>query len=148
MNINNELRIKGLKLFQSLHIDGEVKNIRAAILRIRWLLISKNRAKILYISRPRIGIIHEPFLIPCYQKFNFLKEENYEIGPCFTRSEFCGQGIYTRVLKKIICDFSTVNNSFYILVALENKVSIRGVTKAGFIEAGRCRRTCFKRYIQ
>lgn len=87
------------------------------------------------------GRVHSSFVVPHNFKFPFLGKKDFEIGPCYTRNDCRGIGIYPDVLKYICSSIGDEGSRFFMLVSPENKSSIRGIEKAGFKLTGKVRRS-------
>lgn len=99
-----------------------------------WKIIALGRYSKYCVSNGNGDIVHYSTVIGKCIKFKFLTNTNsYEIGPCFTKVEYRGKGIYPYVLSKIISDEA---KDYYMLVRQDNLSSIRGIEKAGFKQVG------------
>ena len=114
-----------------------------------WNLITFFRAKA-YVVRDEAGdIIHYSYIIPACSKFPFLRKGIYrdiEIGPCYTRKESRGNGIYPFVLSAIIKEELNNSGFAYMIVENWNHASQKGISKVGFKKVGEIRKDRFKRY--
>ena len=119
--------------------DGSLKN---RLSRIWFWLISGGKAKIAYVQRDGI-IVHTSYVIPKCYKFPFMKKGDLEIGPCTTKQEYRGQGIYPRVLRYIVDSEKT---TCYMIVRETNVPSIRGIEKAGFEKRGKVEKSKLGKY--
>ena len=77
-------------------------------------------------------------------KFAFLKQNDYEIGPCRTDIDYRGKGIYPYVLKYIVNYFGSEDSNFYMIVNENNASSRRGCEKAGFTIADEVEKTKYR----
>ena len=121
----------------SLFLKGEKKDLRTALARLNFVLISGARAEIYYVTDSDFGVIHTSYVIPYCAKFSFMQKNDYEIGPCKTDDNFRGRGIYPAVLKYITSLEEYRHSIFYMIVSQNNTPSIRGIEKAGFERCGR-----------
>ena len=132
-----------------LFIKGETKNLKSALVRLSFWLMTFGKAKLYYISSPSGKIMHTSYVLPKCLKFSFFNKGDYCIGPCVTYPEFRGRGIYPTVLN-LICQSDNYPDDtvFYIIVSDTNTPSVRGIEKAGFELCGKVRKTRFlKRYF-
>lgn len=90
-----------LKIPGRFYIAGEKRRFLTTVSRIRWALLTRNKAKIFYVRHKNGEIMHESVVIPECPKFPFLKRGDFEIGPCFTAEKYRGRGIYPAVLRYI-----------------------------------------------
>lgn len=111
----------------------EIKSIKATMFRAYISVLTKNKTKIYYAFDDNGNILHTSFIIPPNIKFSFLKENEMEIGPCYTNPNARGQGVYPYVLDYIVKNNKAVN--YLMIIKEENLSSIRGVTKAGFVKS-------------
>lgn len=127
-------------------IQDEACEIKTILVRIVFYFITGGRFKIFYVKRNNC-IAHTSYVVPKCSKFPFLRENDYEIGPCFTNPNFRGQGIYPRILSEICHTEGNEKTNFYMIVSDTNQASISGIEKAGFIKCGAVSRSrFFKRY--
>lgn len=84
------------------------------------------------------GLVHYSFVIGKCSKFPFLKKNDYVIGPCWTRDDKRGKGIYAAMINYIGFSYmkDCPESHIYILVREQNAASIRGVEKANFKKVG------------
>ena len=92
------------------------------------------------------AVIHTSTVIGRGFKFPFLKRGEAQIGPCFTKQDFRGQGIYPAVLKLILS--SGKYKGYYMLVRDDNAASIRGIEKAGFSKIGTVEKDKYGRWVK
>lgn len=96
-----------------------------------WKIISLGKIRIYTVLNKEGVIIATAEVMPKIYIFSFMKEKNsIHIGPCRVEEQYRGKGIYTNLLRKIICDFPTVEK--YIFCAESNIPSMKGIEKAGF----------------
>lgn len=89
-------------------------------------------------------IVRQSMMVGRNPKFSFLRENEYEIGPCMTTEEYRGLWIYPYVLG--ICVRALPDGErgeHYMFVSPDNLSSIRGVEKAGFRVIGHVERRRF-----
>lgn len=89
--------------------------------------------------------MHASYLLGKSFKFPFLGQDDYEIGPCVTRVDCRGRGLYPDVLRFICHNVGGPKSKFYMLVAPSNTASIRGIEKAGFSQVGYVKRSKYLR---
>ncbi len=95
------------------------------------------------------GIVHYSFLMPSCCKFSFMKNGDCMIGPCWTREDKRGKGIYPEMLRLLASNYIKNNTgaNVYILARPSNVPSTKGILKAGFVRIGYCYKTRFlKKY--
>ena len=132
----------------SLFVSGEKKSFRLFLGRLYFWLISAGKFRIVYILDEIGEIAHISYVVPKCYKFPFMDKQDYEIGPCWTKEEYRGRGLYGRALGHIIGKFGGEDTHFYMIVHEGNKSSMRGVEKAGFEICGYVKKTKWlKRYI-
>lgn len=116
---------------------------------IFFLLVSKGKLKI-YCLYDKKGLAHFSFLIPYCAKFSFMGKGDYQIGPCWTREDCRGQGLYGKMLSFIsnqkIKDSS--NQNTFVLVREANKESTKGIMKTNFIRVGVCSKTKYLKHYK
>lgn len=125
------LKISPLNLF----IKNEKKSFKDAILRLYFWFSSYGKVYIYYVEDNE-QIVHTSYVMKKSYKFPFMKKDDFEVGPCFTISEYRGKGIYPSVINKIKHDMLTEKNRIYMIVRRDNKSSIKGIEKSGFTKMG------------
>ncbi len=89
-------------------------------------------------------VIHTSYVVPRCMKFPFLEKGDHEIGPCNTKSEYRGKGVYPAVLSEISDKYKNV----YMIIDDANIPSIKGAAKAGFeVMPGEIKRDRLKRFF-
>ena len=131
------------KIFHLKIKSGEELSLKSRLVRLLFIFLSKGKLLIYYVE-DNGKLIHTSYVMPACRKFPFIKKGEYEIGPCYTHSDYRGRGIYPTVLQTIVSDKK--DTVFHMLVAEENHSSIRGIEKAGFAYAGKAYVTPLKRY--
>lgn len=101
-----------------------------------WNVATLGQVKIYAIFDGGGMIIHSSYVVKGRQKFSFLGKEDIEIGPCQTKAEHRGKGIYPLVLCEIVKHELSESGNAFMIVKDNNQASIRGVTKAGFQKTG------------
>lgn len=134
-----------LRIFGSLYADGESHNWKTTVSRLRFALSSKGKARIFYVKVDG-KVVHTSYVIPRCRKFPFLKENDFEIGPCCTDKEYRGLGIYPQVLNYIVYSNGAGGETYYMIVSQDNISSLRGIKKAGFDLCGEVFKTKLKKY--
>lgn len=100
-----------------------------------------NRDYGLFLIRQGGKVVHRSVITPGYFRFPFMAKEDIQIGDTWTDPEERGQGLATTALENIVrAPWDRQRKCWYVVEA-ENKASIRVVEKAGFVLAGRGRRT-------
>lgn len=136
-------------LLNGLFITGERLNLKAALARTYFWLITKGKAEIFYIESANKVVLHTSYVLPKCYKFSFMRKTDYEIGPCNTIESARGRGLYSTTLKYIISNKQYENACFWMLVSEENKPSIMGIEKAQFSLDGYAGKTSvLKRYYR
>lgn len=79
--------------------------------------------------------------------FRFMKKGGVHIGPCFTNPLYRGRGFYPMLLKKIIADYRSRTDDFYIFCNEGNNASIRGIEKVGFKRFANGKKNKFGIYV-
>lgn len=126
-------------------LPNETVSIKTILVRFRLHCMTFGKLKIFYVSVDD-KLVHTSYVVPKCYKFDFLGKNDYEIGPCFTYPEYRGQGIYPNILRTICQQIGSDDTTFYMIVDEENKPSIRGIEKAGFIKCGSVKVSKTKRY--
>ena len=116
-----------------LWLREEKKSVKVAFGRLYFWLITKGKSQVWYLQNG-CEIIHTSTVVPKCCKFPFLQVGEYEIGPCVTREDHRGKGIYPYVLNCITA--SQKGATFYMIVRSTNQSSIQGIKKAGFCRCG------------
>lgn len=130
-------------------LPGEIFKLKTICFRILVQLMTLGRAKIFYAINENGDLMHTSYVIPHCAKFSFMGKDDYEIGPCYTYPDFRGKGIYPKVLHQICSRMAKNNSVFYMIVDENNKPSIKGIEKAGFIRCGTVRKSKLtKRYFR
>ncbi len=126
---------------------GEKKNPKTGFVRFYFQLMTLGKARLFYAVSEKGEVMHSSYVVPRCFKFPFLKKGDYIIGPCFTQPEFRGQGIYPKVLSKILAQMGNEQTVFYMSVDENNTPSVRGIEKAGFKRCGSVEKSrILKRY--
>lgn len=137
-------RIKEFKPhIMKLFMTDETPGIKDILVRLNFYIQSKGKTKIFYVTSESNELMHVSCVVPYCWKFNFMGQDDYEIGPCCTKKEYRGRGIYPAVLSYITSLEEYSNASFWMIISESNKSSIRGVEKAGFRQAGLILKTKF-----
>lgn len=116
------------------------KHTNFSIIYLYWYILTRGRYRIIYVKHNN-EIIHYTHVIPYIYKFNFLKKNDYEIGPCMTNKNYRGEGIYKVVLTKVVQKFKEKNRNFYMIVSKKNISSIKGIEKSGFKLVGEVKKS-------
>lgn len=143
-----EVKVFYPKLFPGkMKIRGEQLGLKSLLVRTSFLVLTMNRVAVYYVELDG-KTAHTSYVIPKCVKFPFMKKNDYEIGPCFTASEFRGKGIYPDVIGHICSHLSDASGTFYMIVDDDNQPSIRGIEKAGFVRVGTVEKTkLLKRFV-
>lgn len=95
--------------------------------------ISSNKMK--YYIKDKDKIIHNSYLFKAVNILKLIGKKGPAIGDCVTIDQYRGQSIYPFVINKIANDI-IVDDEFpevFILVNSNNKSSIKGIEKAGYV---------------
>lgn len=103
--------------------------------RFLWYLITFGRLRIFYILDGN-QVVHYSFIIPKNFRFPFMNNDDLQIGPCYTDTNYRGKGLYTRALKMIPLIFHEQANTFWVYTTEENLISQHVIEKAGYIFHG------------
>lgn len=135
-------------LINGFHIPGEKLSKKELIFRLSMAITTLGRLRIYYVKDEKNQkIVHTSSLISKCFKFPFLKNSEYEIGPCYTVETYRGQGVYPMVLSYITAHVES--SQFYMIVNESNSSSLRGIEKAGFQQCGTVYKTSLlKRYLK
>lgn len=126
--------------FCNWRVPGECRSLRAILQKIYFMVLSAGRFQVAYVLSDDGELVHTSYIIGSRFKFRFMTKQDFEIGPCYTKEKFRGQGIYPSVLR-VITSLYDVN--FYMNVDESNVPSIRGIEKAGFSYVGHSIKTRF-----
>lgn len=143
----DEVKIFSPSLFK-MFLKGERKTFKRGIVRCWFQIITLGKAKLYFICDSKTGKVkHFSYVVPKCYKFAFLKNGDYEIGPCFTFPEFRGKNIYPTMLNYITGNLGDENSTFYIVVENTNLPSLKGIEKANFKRCGTVKKSgILKRY--
>lgn len=127
--IISEFKPNPLRLYADWEKD---KNLATSIFRMYISILTFGKTRYLCIIDKNNGAIkHSAYVIPKNIKYAFLRKGEYSIGPCNTPEKYRGQGLYPYMLNYI----ANVDNAcYFVFIREDNNASIRGATKAGFIE--------------
>lgn len=105
---------------------------------------------ICYLKAPDGKVIHYSFVIPYCRKFSFMNKHDVCIGPCWTKEEYRGKGLYGNVLNFIAKTVlaKTPDADLYALVREANVSSTKGIHKANYIPAGKCTKTKYLKHYK
>lgn len=132
---------------KSFYMQGETHSIRTTFVRCYFQLMTFGKAKLVCAINQDGETVHTSYVVPKCFKFPMLSVNDYIIGPCFTRPDYRGQGIYPRVLEYICSHIGNIETLFYMCVDESNLPSIKGIEKSGFKKCGSAKKTRFlKRY--
>lgn len=119
-------------------IPGETIDFKTKLVRFLFWLQTFGKAKIFFIQENE-KVVHTSYVVPKCYKFNFLCQNDYEIGPCYTYPQYRGRGIYPDTLCMICQSVGNEDTTFYMIVDEKNNPSIKGIEKAGFVRCGQVR---------
>lgn len=123
------------KIFGKLFLPEEKKSLKVLLVRAMFSLLTFGRAAIFYVCENG-EVAHTSYVVPRCFKFPFLKKGEYEIGPCRTKMQYRGKGLYPMVLNDIVHSVGEEGAFFYMIVDETNSSSIKGIEKAGFTRCG------------
>ena len=121
--------------------------LKERIWTIYWFLLTSGKAKIYLIRDEKGEVIHSSYVIPKCMKFPFMGEQDIEIGPCATRPDYRGVGLYPYVLAEIIKNESQKHGKVFMIVDDKNVASIRGIEKVSFFVVAQIKKDWMKRYV-
>ncbi len=106
-------------------------------------VVTGGRYKICCVENSNGELIHYSFIIPHCAKFSFMKKGDIQIGPCWTRPDHRGQGIYGTVLNYIAQKAleSNPQANMYVLIREANIPSTKGIHKANYVPVGEVKKT-------
>ena len=140
-------------LYQDLNVEIGKNMSRDAELmkkKILFTVASKGRHRICYVKNSKGELVHYSFIIPYCAKFSFMNKGDFCIGPCWTKEDYRGKGIYGSVLnyiaKMILKDNETVD--LYVLIREANASSTRGIQKANFVPVGKSTKTKYLKHYK
>lgn len=117
-------------------IQNEKLSFKGYLVRMMFIILTNAKLQVYYVTNDNQEVVHTSYVIPKCLKFRFMKKGDIEIGPCFTRKDFRGKGIYPTVLSCIV-EENGPDKNYYMLVDENNTASKRGMEKAGFEEIGK-----------
>ncbi len=121
---------------------GQKITFKDLLFNVYWYLITQGKYRV-WCAYDANLVIHTSYVIPKCSKFPFLKDNQYEIGPCHTQKQYRGKGIYPAVLYKIAIKYPS-----FMIIDDVNLPSIKGVIKAGFtVMPGEVKENKLKRFI-
>lgn len=149
-----EIDKEKFKLYQDVKCNClvEVSRIVPSVAGIKatlfWNFITLGKCRI-YIARQGEELIHTSYVIGKCYKFPFVNGRNrdIEIGPCDTKENFRGRGVYPYVLSTILERELKEGNKAYMIISDANTASKRGVSKVGFSKVAVLRKDRLKRYV-
>ncbi len=111
--------------------------------KILFSVATKGRQQIVCIRNDKGEIIHYSFVIPYCKKFSFMNKKDVCIGPCWTREDWRGKGIYGKVLDYIAAYVLNKNPEadLFVLIREANISSNKGIRKANYVPVGTIRKT-------
>ncbi len=118
------------RLFK-LYWRNESKSLRTTFFRLYISILTRNKTKIYFALDKEQKIVHTSYTICKNFKYPFINKDEIVIGPCNTEESARGKGIYPFVLNYIVSN--TNYKSYYLIIRPENKASIHGAEKAGFV---------------
>lgn len=139
-----------VSLPEGLHLEINAPTLRGVLRKenslteLAWKWLALGRCRLFQVKNTEGVIVHQSMVVGRNPKFGFLRENEYEIGPCRTVEEYRGLGIYPYVL--CMCVRGIPNGAraqYYMFVSQDNFSSIRGVEKAGFRVIGHVERKRF-----
>lgn len=119
-----------------LFAQGEKRGIKSALVRLNFSFMSKGKAMLFSAYSQENELVHTSIVVPKCYKYSFCNKEDYVIGPCQTVPAYRGKGIYPHIIRHIMEVVGCENTVFYMVASHDNKASIRGIEKAGFVECG------------
>lgn len=140
-NVNNHEKTVKIK-----RITPKTAGMKACLF---WNTVTMGRCRI-YSIRHGMEVVHTSYVIEKCYKFPFLgkrNRRNIEIGPCYTKENYRGLGIYPYVLSYILERELEGDKKAYMIVDQKNVPSQKGIAKVGFVKIGPVRKDVWKRYV-
>lgn len=97
----------------------------------------------IYVLLDGVDVVHTSYVVPKCYKFPFLEKNDFEIGPCVTKSKYRRRGSYNYILQYISSLPHYNKSRFYMIVKSTNEPSIKGIEKSGFVHCGYIKKTKF-----
>jgi hypothetical protein len=122
-------RLVGLEVIQTF---GRTKELHLVNSFTVWQFLSKiifGKTYCIYAIVKNGECVHYSHVLGKGIRFPFMKRNDIQIGPCWTRPDHRNQGIFTSVIKKIVADFSTCDA--WASCDEDNLASRKGLEKAG-----------------
>lgn len=96
-----------------------------------WFIVSMGKIEILLVKKEN-ELAHFSYIIPKVFRFPFMKNDDIQVGPCFTCESYRQHGIYTAVLQYIQFLYGEKNKTIWIYTTHTNIPSQKAIMKAGF----------------
>ena len=122
---------KHITLFNML-LPREKFDFKTFLVRLYFIFISGSNVEIYFVLNNNLEIIHTSYVVGKCYKFPFMKKTDIEIGPCHTKENYRGKGIYKNVLNFINNKYCEKKRNAYMIVDENNIPSIKGIEGVGF----------------
>jgi len=122
-----------------LSAPGEQLGWKARLVRLYFSLIAGSRFRVFYYTVEDGSVVHTSCVLPKCLKFPYMEKGTFTIGPCSTRADHRGKGIYKQVLREILGRKEYDGAVIYMAADSKNIASIRGMEAAGFRYCGKLR---------
>jgi len=102
-----------------------------AVVNILWYFVTLGKFRILFLL-DKETVVHYSYITPKTYRFPFMKNNDVQIGPCATNSEYQKRGIFTEVLKLIPSFYAYQSDAVWTYTTLTNLASQKAFAKAGY----------------
>lgn len=90
-------------------------------------------------------IVCTAYVVPKNIKFPFIPNNGYHIGPCYTKPEYRGKGLYPLLLQHIMEE--NPDREYYMIIKDTNIPSIKGVQKVGFQKFAKGQKNLLQQWV-
>ncbi len=85
-------------------------------------------------------VVHYSLILRSIGRIQGMRYLDLEVGPCWTRVEYRGQGLFQFAIRAICSDLAREGRAFWMVCRQDNHPSKRAIAKAGFRAMGAARR--------